>query len=92
MTTLAKEKNGPRPSISYTSTPVQPPWGVPGPFGYGRDTSMIETIVIRNIKRDHSDKPTVVLSETKFEKKGSYQCNENKPGIWLMNWAMGSIH
>ena len=53
---------------------------------------MIETIVIRNIKRDHSDKPTVILSETKFEKEESYQCNENGPGIWLMNWAMGSIH
>jgi hypothetical protein len=33
---------------------------------------MIETIVIRNIKRDHSDKPTVVLSETEFEKEESY--------------------
>ena len=38
---------------------------------------MIETIVIRNIKRDHSDKPIVALSETKFEKEESYQCNEN---------------
>ena len=53
---------------------------------------MIKTIVIRNIKRDHSDKPTVGLSETEFEKEESYQCDENKPGIWLMNWAMGSIH
>ena len=51
---------------------------------------MIETIVIRNIKRDHSDKPIVALSETKFEKEESYQCDENKPGIWLMNWAMGA--
>ena len=53
---------------------------------------MIGTIVIRNIKRDHSDKPIVVLSETKFEKEESYQYNENEPGIWLMNWIMGTIH
>ena len=46
---------------------------------------MIETIVTRDIKGDHPDKPIVVLSETKFEKEESYQCNENKPGIWLMN-------
>ena len=32
MTTLAKGKNGPRPSISGTSTPVQPPLGVEGPW------------------------------------------------------------
>ena len=50
---------------------------------------MIETIVIRNIKRDHSDKPTVVLSETEFEKEESYQCDENKPGIWAYELGNG---
>ena len=42
---------------------------------------MFETIVIRNIKRDHSDKPTVVLSETEFEKEESLQLRPSKPGI-----------
>ena len=46
---------------------------------------MIKTIVIRNIKRDHSDKPTVVLSETKFKTEESRKYCENIPGIWLMN-------
>ena len=31
-TTPPKRKVGPRPSISDTSTPVQPPWGVRGPW------------------------------------------------------------
>jgi len=35
VTTLAKVKNGPRPSISGTSTPVQPPLGVRGPWYVG---------------------------------------------------------
>ena len=46
---------------------------------------MFETIVIRNIKGDHPDKPTVVLSETKFKTGESYKYCENRPGIWLMN-------
>ena len=54
---------------------------------------MIETIVTRNIKGDHSDKQTVVLGGAKFKTEESYKhCAGNKPGIWLMNWAMGSIH